>query len=69
MGFEIVDVNKIQGMMCWLGRGRERVGRESRECRGQEMARIMPMDGEIMRTSDGVGAKVTMSQELLLDHW
>ena len=51
--------------MCWLERGRERVGEEGRECRGQEMARIMQVNGEIMRSSDGVGAKVTISQELL----
>ena len=53
--------------MYWLGRGRERVREEDRECRGQKMARIMQVDGEITRSSDRVGAKVTISQELFFD--
>ena len=45
------------------------MGEEGREYRGQEMARIMQVNGEITRSSDGVGAKVTIRQELFLDQW
>ena len=41
-----MDDNKVQGMMCWLRRGRERVREEVRECKGQEMGRIVQVDTE-----------------------